>query len=98
MGMTRSEQLSTAWVEDADHGGMLLAVLGHLGDADRDLLAGMAAAGDVGVRRGAGRRRPGTAPDRREPPATAALRSGGWKATTLERDGSLAAAWMELAR
>ena len=46
MGMTRHEQLSTSWIEDTDHGGMLLAVLGHLGDADRDLLAGMAAAGD----------------------------------------------------
>ena len=77
---------------------MLLAVLGHLGDADRDLLAGLAAAGDsayavvldvvdLGPRRAATTRRP-----RR------ALRSGGWKATTLERDGSLAAAWMELAR
>ena len=52
----------------------------------------------LGVRRGAGRRRPGTASGPAEPPATASLRTGGWKATTLERDGSLAAAWQELAR
>ena len=32
------------------------------------------------------------------PPATASLRSGGWKATTLQNDGSLAAAWLELAQ
>ena len=76
---------------------MLLAVLGHLNDADRDLMAGMAAAGDsayavvldVGTWDRTGRI---------EPPATGALRSGGWKATTLERDGSLASAWMELSR
>ncbi len=83
MGMTRHEQLSTDWIEDADHGGMLLAVVAHLGDADRDLLAGMAAAGDSAYavvldvstwdRTG-----------RRGEPATAALRRGGWKATTLE--------------
>ncbi len=97
MTMTRHEQLSTAWIEDTDHGGMLLAVLGHLTDADRDLMAGMAAAGDSAYavvldveswdRTG-----------RIEPPATGALRSGGWKATTLQRDGSLASAWMELSR
>ena len=46
IGMTRNEQLSTGWVDESQHGGMLLAVLGHLGDADRDLLAGLAAAGD----------------------------------------------------
>jgi uncharacterized protein (DUF58 family) len=97
MTMTRHEQLSTAWIEDTDHGGMLLAVLGHLSDADRDLMAGMAAAGDsayavvldVGTWDRTGRI---------EPPATGALRSGGWKATTLERDGTLASAWMELSR
>ncbi len=97
MGMTRREQLSTSWIEDADHGGMLLAVLAHVDDADRDLLSGMAAAGDSAYavvldvstwdRTG-----------RVEPPATAALASGGWKATTLARDGSLAAAWVELSR
>jgi hypothetical protein len=97
MSMTRHEQLSTEWIEDADQGGMLLAVLGHLVDADRDLLSGMAAAGDSAyavVLDVATWDRSG----RVEPPATAALRSGGWKATTLERSGSLAAAWMELSR
>ena len=89
MTMTRHEQLSTDWIEDTDHGGMLLAVLGHLNDADQDLLSGMAAAGDSAyavVLDVATWERGG----RSDPPATAALRSGGWKATTLARDGSLA--------
>ncbi|MET0838806.1 MAG: DUF58 domain-containing protein, partial [Marmoricola sp.] len=97
MSMTRHEQLSTEWIEDADHGGMLLAVLGHLVDADKDLLSGMAAAGDSAyavVLDVATWDRAGRA----DPTATGALRSGGWKATTLERDGALAAAWMELSR
>jgi uncharacterized protein (DUF58 family) len=97
MSMTRHEQLSTSWIEDTDHGGMLLAVLGHLGDADRDLLSGMAAAGDSAfavVLDVATWERGG----RQDPPATGALRGGGWKATTLEHGGSLAAAWMELSR
>jgi uncharacterized protein (DUF58 family) len=97
MTMSRHEQLSTDWIEDTDQGGMLLAVLGHLGDADRKLLSGMAAAGDSAyavVLDVASWERDG----RHEPPATAALRGGGWKATTLERDGSLATAWVELSR
>ena len=97
MRMTRTERLSTGWVDESHHGGMLLAVLGHLGEGDRSFLAGLATAGasahavvlDVSTWDPA---------ERREPPATAALRAGGWKATTLERDGSLAAAWMGLAR
>ena len=97
MRMTRTERLSTGWVDESHHGGMLLAVLGHLGEGDRSFLAGLATAGasahavvlDVST---------WTPSERREPPATAALRAGGWKATTLERDGSLPAAWMELAR
>ena len=97
MRMTRTEQLSTGWVDESHHGGMLLAVLGHLGEGDRSFLAGLATAGasahavvlDVST---------WTPSERREPPATAALRAGGWKATTLERDGSLPAAWMGLAR
>jgi hypothetical protein len=76
---------------------MLLAVLAHLGDADRDLLSRMAAAGDsayavvldVSTWDPTGRY---------GPPAAAALTSRGWKATTLEREGSLPAAWVELAR
>ena len=46
MTMTSQEKLSTRWIEDNDQGGMLLAVVGHLDDADQDLLTGMAAAGD----------------------------------------------------
>ena len=97
MRMTRTERLSTGWVDESHHGGMLLAVLGHLGEGDRNFLAGLATAGasahavvlDVST---------WTPSERREPPATAALRAGGWKATTLERDGALPAAWMGLAR
>ncbi len=97
MRMTRKEQLSTGWVDESQQGGMLLAVLGHLGDADRDFLAGLATAGasahaivlDVSTWAPTGWP---------APPATAALRAGGWKATTLERDGALAAAWSGLAR
>jgi uncharacterized protein (DUF58 family) len=97
MSMTRHEQLSTGWIEDTDQGGMLLAVLGHLSDADQDLLSGMAAAGDSAyavVLDVATWERGG----RQDPPATAALRAGGWKATTLDREGTLAAAWVELSR
>ncbi len=97
MGQTRREQLSTAWVDDAQQGGMLLAVLGHLGQADRTFLSGLAAGGtsayavvldvETWARTSAA-----------EPPATPALRSAGWKASTLRRDASLAAAWQELSR
>jgi hypothetical protein len=97
MGMTRREQLSTAWVDDAHQGGMILAVLGHLGSADRAMLGGLASAGgsahavvlDVATWDRSGRP---------ESPATGYLRSAGWKASTLERGGSLAATWQELGR
>ena len=97
MRMTREERLSTGWVDNSHQGGMLLAVLGHLGEADRRFLSGLATAGasahavvlDVST---------WERTSRGEPPATGELRSGGWKATTLERDGALAAAWLELAR
>ena len=45
MRMTREERLSTGWVDESHHGGMLLAVLGHLGEDDRNFLAGLATAG-----------------------------------------------------
>ena len=45
MRMTRTERLSTGWVDESHHGGMLLAVLGHLGEGDRSFLAGLATAG-----------------------------------------------------
>lgn len=97
MGMTRHEQLSTRWIGDSDHGGMILAVLGHLSDADRDLLSGMAAAGDsaYAVVLDVSTWDRSTRPD---PPATGSLRTGGWKAATLEHGGALVSAWQELAR
>jgi hypothetical protein len=97
LGMTRNEQLSTGWVDESHQGGMLLAVLGRLGDSDRTFLAGLANAGSSAyavVLDVADWDRSGTA----EAPATAALRGGGWKATTLRRDGALAASWQELSR
>ena len=97
MGMTRHEQLSTDWIDESQHGGMLLAVLGHLGDADRGFLGGLANAGDAAyavVLDVAGWDRSA----RTDPPATSSLRVGGWKATTLQRGGSLSASWLELAR
>ncbi len=97
LSMTRREQLSTGWVDESQQGGMLVAVLGHLQSTDRELLAGLAAAGaaahavvlDVSTWEKGGRD---------EPAATAWLRARGWKATTLTRDGSLAASWQELSR
>jgi len=96
MGMTRNEQLATDWVDESHQGGMLLAVLGHLEEPDRRLLSGLAQAGaaayavvvDVSDWSAAGPT---------DQPATASLRGSGWKATTLERDGSLATSWLELA-
>jgi len=100
LNLTRREQLSTDWVDESQHGGMIMAVLGHLQSSDRQLLAGLAAAGatahaivlDVATWERGGRT------DDADPPATAWLRTHGWKATTLERDASLAAAWQGLAR
>ncbi len=97
MGMTRNERLSTGWVDESSQGGMLLAVLGHLGEADRAFFAGLANAGDSAyavVLDVSSWDRSGPT----ELPATASLRQGGWKATTLDRNGSLAAAWLGLAR
>ena len=96
MGMTRNEQLATDWVDESHQGGMLLAVLGHLEEPDRKLVSGLAQAGaaayavvvDVSDWSAAGPA---------DQPATASLRGSGWKATTLERDGSLATSWLELA-
>jgi uncharacterized protein (DUF58 family) len=97
LGMTRQEHLSTGWVDESHHGGMILAVLGHLQHGDREVLAGLAAAGATAyavVLDVASWDRAGHA----DPPATAWLRSHGWKATTWTREGSLPAAWQELAR
>jgi uncharacterized protein (DUF58 family) len=97
MGMTREEHLSTGWIDETQHGGMLLAVLGHLDEGDRIFLGGLANAGDAAyavVLDVAGWDRSTHV----DAPATASLRSHGWKASTLARDGSLAASWLELAR
>ncbi len=93
----RTEQLATGWVDESQHGGMIVAVLGHLADADQRLLGGFAAAGDAAyavVLDVADWDRSGP----RHPPATAALRGLGWKASTLAKDGALPATWLELAR
>ena len=97
MGMTRDERLATGWIDESQHGGMILAVLGHLDEGDQKLLSGFAAAGDsaYAVVLDVGGWDPTS---HGVPPATAALRSGGWKAATLERGGSLPATWLELAR
>lgn len=99
MGQSRSEQLHTEWVDEAQQGGMLVAVLGHLTRADTEVLSGLAAAGaaayavvlDVGAWEPHHDRTSG-------PPVTAALRARGWKAATLGREQSLVPAWLELAR
>jgi hypothetical protein len=72
-------------------------VLGHLGASDRAFFGGLANAGDsaYAVVLDVSDWDPHSPA---EPVATASLRSGGWKASTLERDGSLAASWLELAR
>jgi uncharacterized protein (DUF58 family) len=96
LGLTRTERLSTGWVDESHHGGMLLAVLGHLGEADRTFLGGLASAGSSAYAVVLDVATWGSGPG--EPPATASLRSRGWKATTLTRDGQLPASWLELAR
>ena len=101
MGLTRHEHLDTGWVDSRQQGGMVLAVLGHVNQSDRTFLAGLAATGasayalvlDVSCWD-----RDGRQGGRREEPATAWLRSHGWKAATLGPDITLSAAWQELAR
>ncbi len=97
MGLSRNEQLDTGWVDESQQGGMLLAVLGHLELADREFLAGLAAAGAAAYavvldveqwdRHGS-----------EHPAATEWLRSHGWKAATLRRGEPLTPSWLELAR
>lgn len=96
---TREEQLGTDWVRESQRGGMLIAVLGDLGEKDRSFLRDLARAGDSAyavVLDVATWDPPGPPADTTA--VTASLRASGWKATTLERDGSLAASWLELAR
>ena len=98
MGMSRSEQLHTDWVDETQQGGMLVAVLGHLTRADTEVLSGLAAAGAsayaVVLDTAQWEHRDGTS----GAPVTAVLRAHGWKASTLGRDQSLVPAWVELAQ
>ena len=96
MGMTRNEQLSTGWVDESPRAGCCSRCSVTSGRRTATSSPGWPTPA-IGARRGAGRveLEPHGS---REPPATASLRSGGWKATTLDRDGALAAAWLELAR
>lgn len=97
MVQSRHEQMSTRWVDESQHGGMLLAVLGHLNDPDRDFLAGLASAGAAAhalvldVSQWDRTHSSTSAP-------TASLRARGWKAATLGRETPMAAAWLEMAR
>jgi uncharacterized protein (DUF58 family) len=97
MGMSRTEQLNTGWVEESQHGAMLMAVLGHLDDRDRDFLAGLATAGAASYALVLDVQEWDRSP-REDPPATGALRSRGWKAGTLGRTSSLPTVWQEIAR
>ncbi|WP_445257484.1 DUF58 domain-containing protein [Nocardioides aurantiacus] len=96
---TRQHTLATDWVDESQHGGLLLAVLGDLDDADRRTLGRLAAAGDaayaVVLDVDSWGRTPAVAG---RTTATADLRRHGWRAATLARGGSLGATWQELGR
>lgn len=96
---SRQHTLATDWVDESQHGGMLVAVLGDLTDADRKVLGRMAAAGDaayaVVLDVDTWSRTPAVAG---RTTATADLRRHGWRAATLARGGSLGATWQELGR
>ena len=86
---------------DRSHGagarGAVVAVLGRVDDPDHRLLAGVAAGGrsaSAVVVGGEGWSAPAASPA--DAPATPVLRRAGWRAVTLARGGSLAAAWSQL--
>ena len=102
---SRSSQLRDGTLRellDRSHGagarGAVVAVLGRVDEPDHRLLAGVAAAGRsayavvLGVDAWAGPAATGA-----EAPAAPVLRRAGWRAATLARGGSLAAAWAQLA-
>ncbi|KQT91157.1 hypothetical protein ASG49_12600 [Marmoricola sp. Leaf446] len=96
---SRQGALATDWVDESQHGGMLLAVLGDLDDADRRTLGRLAAAGDAAyavVLDVDSWSTTARVADRTTP--TAELRRHGWRAATLARGGSLGATWQELGR
>lgn len=94
-------ELYTGWVDENTLTGMCVAVLGELDDQDRAVLsrlhhrdsASYAVVLDVDTWTG---RSP--SPPTGQDPAIAWLRQRGWKATELDRGGSLQAAWQELGR
>ena len=96
---TRQHTLATDWVDESQHGGLLVAVLGDLDDADRRTLGRLAAAGDaayaVVLDVDSWGRTPAVAG---RTTATADLRRHGWRAATLARGGALGATWQELGR
>ena len=96
---SRQHTLATDWVDESQHGGLLVAVLGDLTDADRQVLGRMAVAGDaayaVVLDVDTWSRTPTVAG---RTTATADLRRHGWRAATLARGGSLGATWQELGR
>ncbi len=99
MGLSRSEQLHNEWVDETQHGGMLIAVLGHLNRADTEVLAGLAAAGAAAHAVVLDVSQWESRPDRSSGAAvTGALGARGWKAATLGRNQSLVPAWLELGR
>lgn len=95
---TRQHGLVTDWVDDSQHGGMLVAVVGDLDDADRRTLGRLAAAGDAAYAVVLDVDSWGAPTATRHDPATADLRKHGWRAATLARGGSLGATWQELGR
>jgi uncharacterized protein (DUF58 family) len=96
---SRQHTLATDWVGQSQPGGLLVAVLGDLTEADRQVLGRMAVAGDAAyavVLDVDTWSRTATVAGRTT--ATADLRRHGWRAATLERGGSLGATWQELGR
>ena len=94
------EHLDTRWLLDPGHSGLLVAVLGQVGDQEKPAFSRMrhsaaqvmAIALDVDAwARGAG-----TPPAAVDPPGTAWLKAHGWKAVTARPGSSLPALWQEL--
>jgi uncharacterized protein (DUF58 family) len=100
---TDREELSTTWVDDTVTGGMFIGVFGALRDHDRAFLARLHSPGSASYAitlavhswsaREAGQdAQPGSGA------STGWLQQRGWKASPLERTGSLQRAWQELGR
>jgi hypothetical protein len=104
---TTVEHLHTGWVDESATNGMIIGVLGEIDDHDESLLARLhhhgnatyAIALDVDTWLGRSAR-PAEEDDQESTGAAGALwlHQHGWKAVSLARGGSLAAAWQELGR